>query len=248
MVGSPAAAGAVEGTFGVPRSRLHHLHDLLPSTELWHGAPAGEVRAERTRRTRARLAERYGIPADAPLIATRDRIDHMAVTDLFAQVAWTVQERAPELGIHWLWLGDGASGRMLWPLRHDISHAGLAGCVHIHQGRRDPPPLECLAASAAELRSNLEPVDREVALHSEGVGSISFGILPSGGWPTEIAGPRRTSPWLDVDHLADEAVALIRSPGILDELGRPAEDEPTSWDPAVGGPMLLDLLAAAARR
>lgn len=191
--------------------------------------------------SRARLSTEHGIAAGARIVAGIGNVDWWSVPDAFVRVAWEVLRRPGTEDVHFLWDADGASDRMLWPLRHDIRHAGLEGRVHIDPGERRP--WHHIAASDVLISTRLgdhQPTGhREAALMGRPV--IWFAD-PDAADPLVAPSEGTSVPHLDVDAMADAVVAsLAAKRGDGAALSPSAAD--AAWLPAVGGRAIVDLLA-----
>ena len=159
--------------------------------------------------TRRRLAD-GGIPADATLVASWGEFDWWDAPDLFVQVAWDVVRRGPA-DVHLLWIAGRATDRMLWPLRHDITHAGLTGRVHVTAP--DVRPVDALAAAdvvAVTRRGVVSPAQiREI--ETLGGPVVRFAQPDE---PTGRAGGTSVVPFLDDRAMADEVLAVLADPAL----------------------------------
>ena len=235
IVGSRALAEEATAA-GVSAMHITEQADLLTLPGM------GELDADFLGTVRAELAERHGIPPDAALVVGIGTVDWWSVPDAFVRVAWETTRRSTDREVHFLWIADGANERMLWPLRHDIRHAGLDGRVHVDTANR--PMWHLIAAADVLVSSRLgehEPIGhREAARIGRPV--IWFDdpeaaeqlVEPSQG--TAVA-------HLDVDAMADAVLAALAP------IGSPTIEPATSpagapWLPAVGGRAILDLLVA----
>jgi hypothetical protein len=247
VTGSDDAAKILADRLQVEARATTHLFDLVDSTELLPGLIPTGSRATRDQHVRALLHERLGIPVDVPLVCGRGHVDFWHVSDVFAQFCWNLLLRDPAAATHCLWIGDGSTDRMVWPLLHDIRHAGLDGQVHVYLGGEDIPPLECVAASDVQVFTNRRPADLGQVRATAAVGTVTVGF--EGSAPTGDAIPLgRAVPWIDVAALAGVTHDLLEDPGERRRLGAHDPDGPPSWDVRSGGPLLLELLAEAARR
>lgn len=221
---------------GVDPATIVDLPDLLSLPGI------GGLDADFVASVRRDLAERLQLPVDAPLAVGIGSVDWWQVPDAFLRVAWEVVRRDGGSGAQFLWVADGATDRMLWPLRHDIRHAGLESVVHIDTGERRP--WHHIAAADVLVSSRLgdhEPIGhREAALL--GVPVVWF---DDPGRPPLLDADRGTSvPHLDIDAMADAVVAAFGRDHAPDAGASPA-GRPSPWLPTVGGPAIVDLLVGA---
>jgi hypothetical protein len=239
IVGSEAMATAAADA-GADRARFEALPDLLTLPGM------GELGADFLPTIRAELAQRHGIPVDAPLVAGTGNVDWWTTPDAFIRIAWETTRRAGEREVHFLWAADGATDRMLWPLRHDIHHAGLEGRVHIETSNRHP--WHHIAAADVFVSSRLG--DHDPVGHQEAA-MLGRPVL----WFTD---PEATTPLvdeaagtpvghLDIDAMADAILAALPAPG-RDRAALATGPSGAAWLPAIGGPAILAQLGARAPR
>lgn len=155
---------------------------------------------------RARLAVEHGISPEAPLVASGGAIDWWEVPDSFVQVAWNLHRRPGYEDVRFLWLGEHSTQQMLWPLRHDIRHAGLEGIVHIADYQSAPSPLlTCADAVVLTRRGQWAPTDlRDLEAVATGVARWALpGESPGMQGATAIVSP------LDDRAMADAVVRLL---------------------------------------
>ena len=132
-------------------------------------------------------------------------IDFWHQTDVFLQLCWSVRLARPDADIHFAWLAQDSTERMLWPLRHDISHAGLDHCVHVVE--REPPPLlEGAAAADVFVRTNRHRQEEAEldAMDTIGVPTVEF--ERDGAMACSVA-----VPWIDVAGMRDAVLAFLRT-------------------------------------
>jgi hypothetical protein len=219
---------------GIPPARVHHHPDLLPLAGLTDAA------VDLPRTIRRELLVSHGIPVGAGLAVGVGNVDWWQVPDAFIRVAWEAVRRSDAREIHFLWVANGASERMLWPLRHDIRHAGLEGRVHVETGRR--PPWQYIAASDVILSSRLGDHQPLGLREAELIGCTVLAFDDTvRRWPANHRAKATTVAHLDVDAMASELVAAIpATPADRRSLRRPDLGSP--YLPANGGPMILRLL------
>lgn len=230
IAGSPTASRAIAALGSAAPVAQHH--DLLP-VGLQHRDPARPTSAARRAATRAALEREHGIPVDAPLVVGVGQRDWWHTGNAFVEVVWRLRMRQPRL--HAAWAPLGSSDRMLWPLRHDIDHAGLSGSVRVLGPT--PPPMEVIAAADLVIdtehqrRGDTSPappaaVDTPVVAFAP---AVTDGVVETDdGW---------TVPFLDMGSFVDRVFAAL--PG--GEAHRP-RPELATWDVEVGGPLLHEQL------
>lgn len=233
IVGSPARERELEAAC-LPRERARLLPDLL-AAEAADEFPTQAV-------TRSILADEHGVPSTASLVCSQGCIDWWSVPDAFVRVAWELVRRRPDGELHALWLADGATERMLWPLRHDIRHAGLESRVHVVGPT--PTPVACIAASDVFLSTRLG---------GEGPSGQREAVMlrrPVVWFQNETAAPQLDDhqgvgvPYLDVDAMVEAVLSLLDDPVLRARHGQ-GPDHDDRWHPPVGGPLLLEALTSA---
>jgi hypothetical protein len=233
IVGTPAQAALVIEA-GVAADAVATLPDLLDLPGMGQAGPdlVASVRAE--------LHDRHGIPVEAPLAIGIGSEDWWTVPDAFVRVAWETVHRPGGEDVHLLWVADGATERMLWPLRHDLRHAGLDHRVHIDTG--DRPTWHHLAACDALLSSRLG--DRDGAGHREaelmGTPVLWFDD-PEAPEPLVATDAGTSVPFLDVGAMADALLAAIGSRARDVSPADPGRST-APWLPSVGGPRIVEQL------
>jgi len=238
IVGSDAMADEATAA-GAAADRVVSLPDLLTLPGI------GQLDAGFLATVRAELAERHGIPVDAALAVGVGNVDWWTVPDAFVRIAWEATRRDSHRELHFLWVADGATERMLWPLRHDIRHAGLEHRVHVETGRRRPWHL--IAAGDVLVSSRLgghEPIGhREAALMGR---PVLWFDDPGAPDPLVEPGQGTPVPHLDIDAMADAVVAAVRSRAADPaDPTRLASGADAAWLPAIGGPALVEQLRPA---
>ncbi len=187
---------------------------------------------------RTRLAAEHGIDPGSPLVVSSGSIDWWDTPDAFVQVAWEVHRRPGHEDVRFLWLGEHSDRRMLWPLRHDIAHAGLGEVVHVAcTSTATSPVLTCADVVVLSRRGTLTPTDLR------GLEAIAASLVR---WPLNGEAPGRRGATTVVPALDDRAMAEA----VIDRLHE--EQDPGSAGDATGvrnrhtarrvGPALLDVL------
>lgn len=189
---------------------------------------------------RAELSEIDGIDPEAPLVVGVGAVDWWTVPDAFVRVAWELLRRPEAADVRVAWLADGATDRMLWPLRHDLDHAGLGRSVAVV--RSDRPRWQLLAAADVLLDTRLGDAPAVGLAEAEVIGLpvVGFGgPAPSTGAAGlgEADGVDRVA-HLDVDAAVD--AVLTRLAGAAARRIDPGRGAP--WMPAVVAPQVAALL------
>ena len=192
---------------------------------------------------RTRLAAEHGIDPGAPLVVSTGAIDWWDTPDAFLQVAWEVHRRPGHDDVRFLWLGEHSDHRMLWPLRHDIAHAGLSDVVHVVcTGTPTSPVLTCADVVLLSRRGAWAPTDLR------GLEAIAASLVR---WPLHGEAPGRRGATTVVPALDDRAMADAVIGRLHEERGAGSEEG------TIGvrnrhtarrvGPVLLDILRSARR-
>lgn len=219
---------------GVDPATIVEVPDLVD----FEGAEAAGP--DLVRRVRAELAEAEAIDPDAPLVVGVGAVDWWTVPDAFVRVAWELVRRPEAAGVRVAWLADGATDRMLWPLRHDLDHAGLGEAVRVV--RSDRPRWQLLAAADVLLATRLGDLPPVGLGEAEVIGLPVVGFAasaPAAGLP----GPAPDAVVDRVAHLdVDAAVdaVLARLAGAAERRIDP--ERGAAWMPAVGAPQVAALL------
>ncbi len=191
---------------------------------------------------RARLVDDHAIPEEAPLVLGVGSLDWWEVPDAFVRVAWEVTRQARSTNVHFLWVADGATERMLWPLRHDIRHAGLEGRVHVATAGIEP--WQYIAAADALLGTRLgnhAPLGHRDAV---AVGRpVVYFADPEAAEPLVEAAFGHAVAHMDVAAMADRLLELLDSWEAPDGPVQPSASS-QAWLPSVGGPAILERLGA----
>jgi len=221
---------------GVDPTAVHELPDLLAYDVDGHPGDPSDPDVITT--ARHHWHDRYGIALDARVVVGVGHLDWWQTPDAFVRVAWELVHRGGP-PIHLVWAPDGATERMLWPLRHDLRHAGLEHRVHIAD--RSLPSWQHLAAADVVLDSRLASHQPAGLREATAMGRPIVRFAD--------AEDRVQTPAVNVtrvDHLDARAMAAA----IVDIVER-SEHPPghggagttdTRWHPPVGGPDILALL------
>ena len=119
--------------------------------------------------SRNRLLRLLGLPPEVQLVGSLGEVDWWEVPDDFVRIAWQLLRRPNTTPTHLVWLAGSSTARELWPLRHDLAHAGIEDRVHI-LGDEGIHPLEALAAMDVVLLSRRGAVSWPQLRQIEGVG------------------------------------------------------------------------------
>lgn len=242
LAGDAQAALFLERAYGAPAERITLRADFALAERCADDHPPPTRSARRAAARRA-LQRRHGIPADVPLVVGAGAVDFWAEHNAFAQLCFDLVRSRPGHGVHLVWEAEAATDQMVWPLVHDLAHAGLQGRVHITRG--DPPPVEVRLAADVHVRPTLAHLGAaeaaELALLATPI--VEFRAV---GDDRTLAG-RTAVPWPDVHAMRDRVLLLLADEQARHDLGEPPPDAPTDWDVRIGGPELLATLLEPAR-
>ena len=235
VAGSPEAAVVLHALLGVAGS----VHRDLEALDRQWAAPSPDRRGARRAATRAALRDRLDIPVEAPLVVAGGTVDFWHASNTFAQACWDIRMADPALDHRFVWLAEGSNERMLWPLRHDLAHAGLSHVVRVVGD--EVPSVEALVAADVHLRTGRDPLDPfEVSeLANAGPPIVAY---ESPTFPDRLRPRARTMGWLDVHGARDAVLALATDPAARRALGEPPPTDLCDWDPRIGGPRLAAAL------
>jgi glycosyltransferase involved in cell wall biosynthesis len=170
----------------------------------------------------ARLRRSFGIPSDALLVGGSGVVIWRKGPDLFVQAAAELVRQAPDLDVHFVWVGGPGYERL--PIEQDIAGLGLEGRVHFVGELTDPGDLfSTLDAFCLTSREDPYPLVMLEAA-SLGVPVVTF----ANGGAVEFAGPqddaaaRRAAvvPYLDAEAMGATLAELLQDPGARLAMGR----------------------------
>jgi hypothetical protein len=240
IVGAPRLVDELVGA-GVAADAVTELPDIA----MQHEIERPEQLADLVASVRGELDAEHGIPVDAPLLVGIGDVDWWSVPDAFVRVAWEAFRRDDAQAVHALWVADGATDRMLWPLRHDIRHAGLEGRVHV--SNRPRPSWQYVAMADVLLASRLTGHNPVGLADAETYGTPVLVFEGAESEPAADGDPddvRRVVPHLDTEAMAAAAVELLhRERPVTAAFRTTPLDSPVR--PAVGGRLILDALGGA---
>lgn len=209
-----AASGAVKKNlvekYSIPSSNIDVVHSFIPT----NGITANS----------AGIRQKFGIPEDAFVIIGSGYETWRKGKDLFVQLAARVNENAPEIQAHFLWVGGKLEGEDYRNLLHDIQLLGLtervhftgevnnpldyfaAGDVFAMVSREDPFPLVSLEAASLE-----KPV-----LCFNGAGGMSEFVENDAGYIV---------PYLDLAEMTTKIINLAKDSAVRKQLGQRAAEK-----------------------
>lgn len=234
IVGAPRLAEELRDA-GVADASVTELPDIV----MQHEIERPEQLTDLVRSVREELDSDHGIPVDAPLLVGLGNVDWWSVPDAFVRVAWEAFRRDDAQAVHALWVADGATDRMLWPLRHDIRHAGLEGRVHV--SNRSRPAWQYVAAADVLVASRLTGHAPVGLADAETYGTPVLVFDGAEGEPAAPGDASRVVPHLDTEAMAAAAIELLHTGRTVTDAFRITPlDSPAR--PSVGGPLLVEAL------
>lgn len=215
ICGSPGRRAEVEA-LGVAPDRVVEIPSLLTLPG------ADQLDAGLVARVRARLEAEHEIPAEAELVVGVGALDWWSAPDAFVRVAWELLQHERGRSVRCAWLAEGATERMLWPLRHDLEHAGIADRVHVVNTTE--PTWHLLAAADVLVDARL--ADRPSSGRREarhlGLPVVTFADPDADPDPGVVAVPH-----LDARALAEEVLRLLDADGERSTAERSVEALPS---------------------
>ena len=157
---SNATAENLIQNHGVHKGKVDVVHEsILPS-------PFDRKAQEESRQW---LRAKLGVGADSIIVGGCGRLGWIKGSDLFVQMAAAVTSMAPDIAIHYVWLGGSPESEEGAKFEHDVKKCGLenrmtliswqpdpiryfqAMDVFVLTSREDPYPLVCLEAAACAI-------------------------------------------------------------------------------------------------
>lgn len=210
----------------LPQGRCHlppiHEASSRPIT-----APAAERDAEHFLRQ---------IPADTLLVLGAGAVQHRKGVDLFVLVADQIIRQAPELNVQFAWIGNGYDPEHdfnvgIW-LKDQIERSGLSGRLTM----LDESPAYSALIERSDLfvvSSRLDPLPN-VAIDAMLAGTPVLCFAEACGIANlleqqPLLHSAGVAPYLDCSALASKAVALLRSPQRLKQIGAITREQANRW-------------------
>jgi glycosyltransferase involved in cell wall biosynthesis len=232
LAGSGAIAEMLHTTEGIDEDRITLRYEFI---EDGGGAAATAEHASEVVHTST------GVTPGSLLVGTCGVLEWRKGPDLFIQAAAALRAQAPDLDVHWMWIG-GTETFGLARLLAEADRAGVADCVHfvgaqpdtaaliaildvfVLPSRQDGFPLVCLEAASQR---------------------VPFVCFDQGGMPELArAGAGAVVPYGAVDDLAAVVETWLRQPAVRrqvgDEAGRLFDAHHAA---SVGAPQVLQDLS-----
>lgn len=233
LAGSGAIARMLQEVEGIPAERITLRYEFI---EQAGGTTVPPDQAEQ------HLRAITGVGPGTPLVGACGVLEWRKGPDLFVHAAAHLHDVAPDLDVHWMWIG-GTETFGLGRLLDEADRAGVGDRVHFLGGQPDTGSLiGHLDVFALMSRQDGFPL---VCLEAASQG-VPFVCFEQGGMP-ELArrGAGVVVPYGAVDDLATTIGAWVRDRAIRDEVGQAARrlfDE--EHHVSVGAPAMLGDLAA----
>lgn len=194
----------------VSPARVDTVHEFLPTAV-----------APRPDTIRSSILAELGLPSDALLVGGVGTLGWRKGTDLFVQAAQQIQQWRPGQPIYFFWMGYGSEVSRQEML-HDIRIAGLDSVVRVLGSKSNP--LDYLAAFDVFLLLSREDPYPLVCLESASVGVPIICFDKAGGMPEFVEQDCGVVvPYLDVNAVVREALALLDDPERRHRLGTTAK-------------------------
>lgn len=225
-------------SYGIDRSHISRLYEFIDTAAVIEPPERGrdEIRAE------------LGLPDDAFVVGGCGYADWRKGIDLFVQMAGAVG-RSGRHDVHFVWVGERPGGHEGEELDRDIDHANLGGRLHM-VGLQSRPFDWYRAFDVFALTSREDPYPL-VGLETSLLGVPMICFDRSGGM-IELIGRSAEEglgesgvivPYLDVEAMADETVALLDDPERRSSIGELASMVvKRDHDVEAAAPQLLGIL------
>ena len=225
LVEGDASWDHLVGTLGVDPSRLVPIGETLVAHR---PEPPGPERL-------AGWRERLGLAPGRPVVVGSGPLVWDGGTDLFVRAAWILRERLGH-DVEFVWVGHPGHELELTQLRHDITHMGLDGHVHLLLG---PDDGEALWLGDVHLVTSRLPETPRLHLPAASRGQALV------AWEAPLLerftgdDAARLVEFLDMSGLARATADLLADPGARAALGAAARARYGDWHVAADRPAYL---------
>lgn len=229
--------------YRISRDRLSRVYEFI-DTDAVVAPPV---------RSRTEIRAELGLPEDALVVGGSGWADWRKGIDLFIQLARSVV-RSGRRDVHFVWVG-GLPGGFEWEqIAMDIAHSGAEAHLHL-VGLRDRPFDWYRTFDVFALTSREDPyplVGLETALLQ-----VPMLVFEDSGGMIELLRRDHVAtgelgvivPYLDVEAMADAALALLDDPGRRSSIGqRIGAVVQRDHDVDVAAPQLLEVIERATGR
>ena len=209
IAASRAVASSLQTVAGVAANRIVTVYESIEPGEL----PGAGARRE--------ARKRWSVPEAAFVVGLSGTMDWRKGVDLLAPLARHVEQLAPVVPVHWMWVGGEREGAVAGMLRHDFQRCGLDSRLHLTGTL--PCAREAFAAFDAFALVSREDAFPLVMLEAASIGLPILCFEGSGGAPEFVRSDAGfVLPYLDLPGMAARIVELCGTPERGRDLGRAA--------------------------
>lgn len=194
VAGMPVIRDALIDEFAIPADRVAVAREFVNTTP---PPPVHEVRRDE-----------LGIPADAVVVGSAGVMEWRKAPEYFVQIAKAAQVLAPDLDLHYVWIGGDDQGYAA-RLADEVARAGLSGRVHL-PGRQSNP-WDWFRLFDLFVLTSREDAFPLVCLENASVGNPVV-CFDTGGMPEFVGADEcgAVAPFPDVEAMAARVVELAR--------------------------------------
>lgn len=192
---------------GIPRDRIDMVRACTEAEQ-----------APRAKRDGSLLREAVGLGRQSVVVGGSGALGWHKGIDLFVQLAGAVARRRMAEDVHFVWIGGSSAPSATAQVRHDIRLAGLGQRVHLIPEVENPldyyEGFDVLALTSREESCSL------VCVECARLGKPVVCFAGAGGAPEFVdPGAGFTTPYLDVEAMADKVALLVQSPAAREQMG-----------------------------
>ena len=213
---------------GIAPEKINVIHGFINTTEIQTNSQS--VRAS------------LSIPHDALIIGGSGAEIWRKGKDLFILLAIAVHLKAPDLPIHFVWVGGKDNEAELYQMKHDIKQSGLEKNIHLIPEVTNP--LDYFATFDIFAMVSREDPYPIVNIEAASLGKPIVCFADAGGTPElveEDAG--FVVPYLDIDTMADKVIELIHDEKLRRGFGeRAAQKVRELHDISTAAPKVLEVI------
>ncbi|WP_414521109.1 glycosyltransferase [Umezakia ovalisporum] len=183
------------------------------------------------------------LPDDAVVVGGSGTTDWRKGSDVFIQLARTVQAHSTSVPIYFLWVGGASPGTLnFWELQHDVKNAGLEGFVNF-LGQK-PNPLDYFAAFDIFALTSREDPYPLVCLEVASLGKPILCFDHAGGEKEFVESDCGfVVPYLDIQTMAEKIIALTNSVDLRQSLGgRGCNKVKEKHDVSITSPKIIEVI------
>ena len=193
--------------YSLPGENIDVVHSFIPTDGIMAN-PAG-------------IRQQLGIPEEAFVILGSGYETWRKGKDLFVQLAARVNEKSPEINVHFLWVGGRIEGEEHRNILHDIQRLELTGRVHFIGEVNNP--LDYFAAGDVFAMVSREDPFPLVSLEAALLEKPVLCFDKAGGMPEFVEDDAGfITPYLDLAKMAEKIVDLSSNSAVKNRLGKTA--------------------------